>query len=236
MLGSELQQLWYKSCWPVVGAKLCSVMFVGRSLLTADHWWITATVTATFPADSFLVENAERRLARAALSRYIFEYTQVWAPFSLSFDFFAALVCLFSNSLALWNMYLNRAPNSWTKITLIHALFKLSKQKIVLYVIKGKCELGERPYGCRYCWKAFADGGTLRKHERIHTGEKPYACAVCPRAFNQRVVLREHIRSHHSGPDPNYSQTVTPYSCAVCSDLFSTSQVTNRMFEIAKFY
>lgn len=32
-------------------------------------------------------------------------------------------------------------------------------------------------------------------------GEKPYACAVCPRAFNQRVVLREHVRSHHSGPD-----------------------------------
>lgn len=83
---------------------------------------------------------------------------------------------------------------------------------------------GERPYGCRYCWKAFADGGTLRKHERIHTGEKPYACAVCPRAFNQRVVLREHIRSHHSGPDPNYTHSMTPYCCSVCSDMFATSQ------------
>ncbi|XP_057664543.1 zinc finger protein 420-like [Diorhabda carinulata] len=83
---------------------------------------------------------------------------------------------------------------------------------------------GERPYGCRFCWKAFADGGTLRKHERIHTGEKPYACAVCPRAFNQRVVLREHIRSHHSGPDPKYSNSMTPYCCSVCSDMFTTSQ------------
>lgn len=83
---------------------------------------------------------------------------------------------------------------------------------------------GERPYGCRFCWKAFADGGTLRKHERIHTGEKPYACAVCPRAFNQRVVLREHIRSHHSGPDPKYTHSVTPYCCSVCSDMFATSQ------------
>ncbi|XP_044754229.1 zinc finger protein 709-like isoform X2 [Coccinella septempunctata] len=83
---------------------------------------------------------------------------------------------------------------------------------------------GERPYGCRFCWKAFADGGTLRKHERIHTGEKPYACAVCPRAFNQRVVLREHIRSHHSGPDPKYTHSMTPYCCSVCSDMFATSQ------------
>ncbi|CAH0554520.1 unnamed protein product [Brassicogethes aeneus] len=83
---------------------------------------------------------------------------------------------------------------------------------------------GERPYGCRFCWKAFADGGTLRKHERIHTGEKPYACAVCPRAFNQRVVLREHIRSHHSGPDPKYSHSMTPFCCSVCSDMFATSQ------------
>ncbi|XP_028130240.1 zinc finger protein 569 isoform X1 [Diabrotica virgifera virgifera] len=83
---------------------------------------------------------------------------------------------------------------------------------------------GERPYGCKYCWKAFADGGTLRKHERIHTGEKPYACAVCPRAFNQRVVLREHIRSHHSGPDPKYSNSMTPFCCSVCSDMFATSQ------------
>ncbi|KAJ8984933.1 hypothetical protein NQ317_012183 [Molorchus minor] len=83
---------------------------------------------------------------------------------------------------------------------------------------------GERPYGCRFCWKAFADGGTLRKHERIHTGEKPYACAVCPRAFNQRVVLREHIRSHHSGPDPKYTHSMTPYCCLVCSDMFATSQ------------
>ncbi|CAG9861952.1 unnamed protein product [Phyllotreta striolata] len=83
---------------------------------------------------------------------------------------------------------------------------------------------GERPYGCRFCWKAFADGGTLRKHERIHTGEKPYACAVCPRAFNQRVVLREHIRSHHSGPDPKYSNSMTPFCCSVCSDMFATSQ------------
>lgn len=48
---------------------------------------------------------------------------------------------------------------------------------------------GERPYKCRYCVKTFAEGGSLKKHERIHTGEKPYACPICPKAFNQRVML-----------------------------------------------
>lgn len=41
---------------------------------------------------------------------------------------------------------------------------------------------GERPYGCRYCWKAFADGGTLRKHERIHTGKLWFDMSVSPLA------------------------------------------------------
>lgn len=55
-------------------------------------------------------------------------------------------------------------------------------------------------------------------------GEKPYACPVCPRAFNQRVVLREHIRSHHSQPDPNYEDSLMPFYCTVCGNLFKTSQ------------
>ena len=54
-------------------------------------------------------------------------------------------------------------------------------------------------------------------------GEKPYCCLVCPRAFNQRVVLREHIRSHHSAPDPAHGTTLTPYYCSLCGDLFAVS-------------
>lgn len=48
---------------------------------------------------------------------------------------------------------------------------------------------GERPFGCRYCEKSFADYGSLNKHERIHTGEKPYVCLICEKAFNQRVNM-----------------------------------------------
>lgn len=54
-------------------------------------------------------------------------------------------------------------------------------------------------------------------------GEKPYACPICPRAFNQRVVLREHIRSHHSGPDSKNGSSATPFYCTVCGDSFGTS-------------
>lgn len=63
-------------------------------------------------------------------------------------------------------------------------------------------------------------------------GEKPYACPVCPRAFNQRVVLREHIRSHHSGADPTYENTMTPYFCTVCSNAFGTpSEIIQHLIE-----
>lgn len=127
-------------------------------------------------------------------------------------------------------------------------MFRTSDQKTELTLLIVSIHLGERPYGCRFCWKAFADGGTLRKHERIHTGqlsrlwlpaaqtpvnnpnlfvqpksgEKPYACPVCPRAFNQRVVLREHIRSHHSAPHPNYELSHMQYYCSVCGNLFKS--------------
>lgn len=63
----------------------------------------------------------------------------------------------------------------------------------------------------------------LKLTKLLILGEKPYCCLVCPRAFNQRVVLREHIRSHHSAPDPVHGTTLTPYYCSLCGDLFAVS-------------
>lgn len=66
----------------------------------------------------------------------------------------------------------------------------------------------------------------------LFVGEKPYACPICPRAFNQRVVLREHIRSHHSGPDSKHGTTMTPYYCSVCNESFALSvQLVQHLIE-----
>lgn len=63
-------------------------------------------------------------------------------------------------------------------------------------------------------------------------GEKPYACPVCPRAFNQRVVLREHIRSHHSVQDTKNGTPTAPYYCTVCGDVYSSSaELVNHLIE-----
>lgn len=74
---------------------------------------------------------------------------------------------------------------------------------------------GERPYGCRFCMKAFRDGGTLRKHERIHTGERPHVCPICMHDFNQKVVLREHVRWVHVASKIENSSGL--FDCQLCS-------------------
>lgn len=69
-------------------------------------------------------------------------------------------------------------------------------------------------------------------NRKLFLGEKPYCCLICNRAFNQRVVLREHIRSHHSAPDPQNGTTLTPYYCSLCGDLFAVSQdLTHHLIE-----
>ena len=59
---------------------------------------------------------------------------------------------------------------------------------------------------------AFAQGGDLTKHIRIHTGEAPYQCTTCGQKFVRSHVLKRHARCH-SGEKP--------YTCDTCGNSFS---------------
>ena len=56
--------------------------------------------------------------------------------------------------------------------------------------------LGESPYKCDKCDRAFVRSTDLQRHIRNHTGEKPYCCKQCSRAFARSTDLKRHMRTH----------------------------------------
>ena len=52
--------------------------------------------------------------------------------------------------------------------------------------------LGERPYKCGLCPKAFADKSNLRAHTQTHSSSKPFECRHCGKTFALKSYLYKH--------------------------------------------
>jgi len=57
--------------------------------------------------------------------------------------------------------------------------------------------VGERPFACMECGRAFNQKNALETHMRKHRGERPHKCSVCLMAFTQKGNLNTHIKRAH---------------------------------------
>lgn len=62
--------------------------------------------------------------------------------------------------------------------------------------------LGERPFKCHICQKAFKQSSDLKKHINLHTGANQFKCEECNMEFRRADALRKHKLGHKVGNMP----------------------------------
>jgi len=107
--------------------------------------------------------------------------------------------------------------------------------------------VGERPFVCKECDKAFNQKNALETHMRKHRGERPHQCTFCAMAFTQKGNLNTHIKRAHQtelAPEQSVSQSKHTYiePCVagesevhaqqITSESDSASQTLNQSFTL----
>ena len=86
--------------------------------------------------------------------------------------------------------------------------------------------MGEKPYKCNICSKAFSQNSNFRIHQRIHTGEKPYKCNECGKAFKQYSSLTRHQNIHPE--EKPHKRNVCDKAFIKCSNLWGHERTHTR--------
>ena len=59
----------------------------------------------------------------------------------------------------------------------------------------------EGVYKCDFCFKSFDRKDTYRDHMRNHIGEKPFECRFCGKAFSRSFVLAKYVIREELGSE-----------------------------------
>lgn len=76
--------------------------------------------------------------------------------------------------------------------------------------------VGDRPYKCEMCPKAFARPHQLVVHLPVHTGERAHLCSECGNSFSSVSALIDHRKRRH--------QMQRDHKCQTCPKAFFTKQ------------
>jgi uncharacterized Zn-finger protein len=98
----------------------------------------------------------------------------------------------------------------------IMMMFKLLLFLMKLLIPTLLCLVGDRPYKCDECPKAFARQQQLTIHTTVHTGERAHLCSECGNSFSSVSSLIDHRKRRHL--------EIRDHKCTECPKAFFTRQ------------
>ena len=78
----------------------------------------------------------------------------------------------------------------------------LQNNFLLIFIFLNFILLGERPFKCHICQKAFKQSSDLKKHINLHTGANQFKCEECNMEFRRADALRKHKLGHKVGNMP----------------------------------